>query len=149
VNWDDQISLSVRRHRSGAGEDPRSKSHSDAGLAWAYIKRDCKESNGVLPDRERALALYRETVMKQAEVLGEDHLETMSSFSGQAWATCLTGDPETAVRMFEEVIGRQKRVLGPYHSETPASMEGLCESYERLGQKKKAIRLRRALERLE
>lgn len=39
--------------------------------------------------------------------------------------------------------------LHPVAHATIASMKGLCESCERLGQKKNAIRLRRPLERLE
>jgi len=117
-----------------------------AGLAWAYIKLDRKEPNGVLLDRKRALALYEETATKQAEVLRDDHLETMSSSSGRAWALCLTGEPERAVAIFKEVIARQKRVLGPNHSETLYSIKGLCESYDRMGQNKRAFKLRRDLE---
>ncbi|KAF8245681.1 TPR-like protein [Wilcoxina mikolae CBS 423.85] len=93
-------------------------------LAW-YLNQVGNYSEA-LPSARTALVDY-------ADLLGEEHPETLSSMHTLAMTYHYLGLLEQARVLGEQVVETSQRVLGPEHPETLASMSNLAVTYERQG----------------
>ena len=118
-------------------EDVLGPEHTDTltfrgGLADAYY------SSGHL---DKAIALHREVLAQQYQVLGEGKIHTLTSQSNLALAYVVAGRLREAIPLHEEILANKVRVLGPRHPSTLESQNNLAYAYQVAGRLRAAITL--------
>ena len=118
-------------------EDVLGPEHTDTltfrgGLANAYY------SSGHL---DKAIALHREVLAQQYQVLGEGKIHTLTSQSNLALAYVVAGRLREAIPLHEEILANKVRVLGPRHPSTLESQNNLAYAYQAAGRLRAAITL--------
>ena len=75
--------------------------------------------------------------MRRRRVLGEDHLDTLTSAENLALALRALGDLRAARELDEDTLARRRRVLGDDHPHTLTSASNLADDLHSLGQTKR------------
>ena len=95
-----------------------------------------------LGDNPAQAVEYAEPVLADVEqVLGEYHLDTLTSRNNLARAYRYAGRPYDAIPLFEHAAADRERVLGPTHPDTLESRNSLGYAYRVVGRLDEAIRL--------
>ena len=88
----------------------------------------------------------RKTVYNaRKEILGENHLDTLSSLLSLANSYFSLGDYSKALEMRSAVYNARKEILGENHLDTLSSLLSLANSYFSLGDYSKALEMRSAV----
>jgi eukaryotic-like serine/threonine-protein kinase len=95
---------------------------------------DCDRVKEATPRFEEVLRLRKAR-------LGPDHLDTIDSMLGLAWAYRWAGRLDESTTLSEEVLRLRKSKLGPGHPDTIDSMWGAAHAYKSNGRLFEAIQL--------
>jgi serine/threonine protein kinase/tetratricopeptide (TPR) repeat protein len=88
---------------------------------------------------QRGIPLLRESWQTRHTHLGPDHLDTLTSLHGLAWAYLRVGQTDKAVPLFERTLAKRQASLGPDHAQTLVSLNDLALAYQDCGLIDKAL----------
>ncbi|MEO3813649.1 FxSxx-COOH system tetratricopeptide repeat protein [Sphaerisporangium sp. B11E5] len=94
-----------------------------------------------LADLSRAIPLLIATLTERERVLGNDHLDTLTSRNNLAGAYLAAGDLGRAIPLFETTLTQYERALGNDHPDTLTSRNNLAYAYQAAGDLGRAIPL--------
>jgi len=105
-------------------------------LAWKY-------ANSLLSDGRygEAEASFEKVFETRRRVLGEEHLDTLTSMANLALTFWNQGRWKEAEELFVRVMETRKRVLGEEHPDTLSSVANLASTYRNQGRWKEAKEL--------
>ena len=99
---------------------------------------------------EEGEPVVREVLEKRKTVLGEDHVDTLSSMHSLAGILRHQGNYEQAEALCRQVLEKQNRIMGPEHPNTLSIMNDLAVTLGQSGKRPEASKLyREALESIE
>ncbi|KAJ7732343.1 hypothetical protein DFH07DRAFT_990867 [Mycena maculata] len=90
---------------------------------------------------QSAAELYNILLMKQREILGEDHPDTLLTMGDLGNTYCFLGELKKAKEFQFLVLEKRRTVLGEDHPNTLTTMGNLAITYKTLGQLKEAEKL--------
>ncbi|MGV9594719.1 tetratricopeptide repeat protein [Streptomyces tendae] len=118
--------------------------HADTDTDTYTTARLLSYAGGFLNDQgtvRRAIAYLLRAHTTCLRVVGEDHLDTLSSRNNLAEAYRAAGDLARAIPLFERTLRVRVRVLGEDHPDTLTSRNNLAYAYETAGDLARAIPL--------
>ena len=94
-----------------------------------------------LAQRQRAAALFEDTLERRKKALGIDHYDTLLTQYKLAAAYRDLGRHQKAAELFEDTLERRKKALGIDHPDTLFTQYNVAITYENLGQDQTAAEL--------
>jgi serine/threonine protein kinase/tetratricopeptide (TPR) repeat protein len=98
-------------------------------LAVAALQERLGRSLTSLGFADRAIPILQKSRQTRLEMLGRDHLDTLSTTGNLAQSYQAAGKLDLALPLFEETLRLMKEQLGPDHRDTLGCMSGLAETY--------------------
>ena len=92
-----------------------------------------------LGEYKKALPFFKKALKLQKEKLGENHLDTATTYNNLASVYYFMGKYEKAFKFFKKSLDIREKTLGETHPDTVTSYSNIAELYKAMGKYKKAL----------